>query len=54
MISNHQKLKHSWNFDKKQKSKTHFLSIKVYIQLTHARSHFGIYFKNGFLQVQAE
>ena len=33
-------LKHSCNFHKKQRSKTAFLSIKLYIQLTHARSHF--------------
>ena len=30
----------SCNFDKKQRSKTNFLSIKLYIWLTHARSHF--------------
>ena len=36
----HQKLKHRCNFDKKQRSKTMFLSIKLYIWLTHARSHF--------------
>ena len=36
----HQELKHSSNFDKKQRSKTNFLSIKLYIWLPHARSHF--------------
>ena len=33
----HRKLKHSCNFDKKQRLKQMFLSIKLYIQLTHAR-----------------
>ena len=37
----HQKPKHSrCNFDKKQRSETSFLSIKLYIWLTHARTHF--------------
>ena len=36
----HQKLKYSCNFDKKQRSKTIFLSIKLY---THARSYFKPY-----------
>ena len=38
----HQKLKHSCKFDKKQRSKIIFLSIKLYIRLTHARSHFQV------------
>ena len=36
----HQRLKHSCNFDKKQRSETIFFSVKLYIQLTHARIHF--------------
>ena len=38
--TDHQKLKHSCNFDKKHRSKTNFLSVKLYICLTHARSQF--------------
>ena len=34
------KLQHSCNFDKKQRLKTNFLSIKLYIGLIHAKSHF--------------
>ena len=45
----HQKLKHSCNFDKKLRSKTNFLSIKLYIRLTHARSHFQS--ENGSLKM---
>ena len=33
----HQKLKHSSNFDKKQRSKTSFLSIKLYICGIHMK-----------------
>ena len=36
----HQKLKHSYNFDKTKIKKYKFLSIKLYIRLTHVRSHF--------------
>ena len=34
-IQYHRKLKHSCNVDKKQRSKTFFLSIKLYIWCTH-------------------
>ena len=37
----HYKIKHTCDFDKnrKQRPKTNFLSIKLSIQLIHARSH---------------
>ena len=44
----HLKLKHSRNFDKNKDQKNKFLSIKLYIWLTHARSQFqSKYSKSG-------